>query len=452
MFKSINPYTGQVIATFQESTIQKANEIINKTDLAFQNWRMVKLTDRSLLMSRLANILEKKKEKLGRLITLEMGKLIGESYAEIEKCAWLCKYYAENAEEMLKPEILPSDGSESYVRFDAIGVIYAIMPWNFPFWQVLRFAVPNIMTGNTVVFKHSPNVFGCAEAMEQLFIEAGFPLHVFSNLIIPTTISERVIRNSKIQGVTITGSQKAGSIVAAQAGKYLKKSVLELGGSDPCIVFSDADFNTACKIGTTSRMMNSGQVCISAKRFIVEQSIFDQFVEEQKVLLESLKPGDPLSAETNMAPLARNDLLDSIDKQVQKSVEMGAKLITGGHQIANTNFYSPTLLTNIKKGMPVYDEETFGPVSIVIPFNNPKEAVSIANDTQFGLGASIWTQNIELADKMAAQIEAGAVFINGMTKSDPRLPFGGTKQSGYGRELSHFGIREFVNIKTVWIK
>ena len=452
MFKSINPYTGQVIATFQESTIQKANEIINKTDLAFQNWRMVKLTDRSLLMSRLANILEKKKEKLGRLITLEMGKLIGESYAEIEKCAWLCKYYAENAEEMLKPEILPSDGSESYVRFDAIGVIYAIMPWNFPFWQVLRFAVPNIMTGNTVVFKHSPNVFGCAEAMEQLFIEAGFPLHVFSNLIIPTTISERVIRNSKIQGVTITGSQKAGSIVAAQAGKYLKKSVLELGGSDPCIVFSDADFNTACKIGTTSRMMNSGQVCISAKRFIVEQSIFDQFVEEQKVLLESLKPGDPLSAETNMAPLARNDLLDSIDKQVQKSVEMGAKLITGGHQIANTNFYSPTLLTNIKKGMPVYDEETFGPVSIVIPFNNPKEAVSIANDTQYGLGASIWTNNIKLAEQIATKVDAGAIFINGMTKSDPRLPFGGTKSSGYGRELSHFGIREFVNIKTVWIE
>ena len=452
MFKSINPYTGQVIATFQESTIQKANEIINKTDLAFQNWRMVKLTDRSLLMSRLANILEKKKEKLGRLITLEMGKLIGESYAEIEKCAWLCKYYAENAEEMLKPEILPSDGSESYVRFDPTGVIYAIMPWNFPFWQVLRFAIPNIMAGNTVVLKHSPNVFGCAEAMEQLFIEAGFPLHVFSNLIIPTTISENVIENSKIQGVTITGSQKAGSVVAAQAGKYLKKSVLELGGSDPCIVFSDADFNTTCKIGTTSRMMNSGQVCISAKRFIVEQSIFDQFVEEQKVLLESLKPGDPLSPETNMAPLARKDLLDSIDKQVQKSVKMGAKLITGGHQIANTNFYSPTMLINVKKGMPVYDEETFGPVSIVIPFNDFEEAVSIANDTQYGLGASIWTKDIELADKMAAQIEAGAVFINGMTKSDPRLPFGGTKQSGYGRELSHFGIREFVNIKTVWIK
>jgi len=228
--------------------------------------------------------------------------------------------------------------------------------------------------------------------------------------------------------------------------------VLELGGSDPCIVFSNADFNTACKIGTTSRMMNSGQVCISAKRFIVEQSIFDLFVEEQKVLLESLKPGDPLSPETNMAPLARKDLLDSVDKQVQKSVKRGARLITGGHQIANTNFYSPTLLTNVKKGMPVYDEETFGPVSIVIPFNDIEDAVSIANDTQFGLGASIWTQNIELADKMAAQIEAGAVFINGMTKSDPRLPFGGTKQSGYGRELSHFGIREFANIKTVWIK
>ena len=452
MFKSINPFTGQVIATFQESTIQKVNKIIDKTDHAFQNWRMVKPTDRSVLMNRLANILEMEKEKLGRLITLEMGKLIGESNAEIEKCVWLCKYYAENAEEMIKPEILPSDGSKSYVRFDPTGVIYAIMPWNFPFWQVLRFAVPNIMAGNTMVLKHAPNVFGCTEAMEQLFIEAGFPLHVFSNLIIPTTISENVIANPKIQGVTITGSQKAGSIVAAQAGKYLKKSVLELGGSDPCIVFSDADFNTACKIGTTSRMMNSGQVCISAKRFIVEQSIVDQFVEEQKVLLESLKPGDPLSPETNMAPLARMDLLRSIDKQVQKSVKMGAKLITGGHQIASTNFYAPTLLTNVKKGMPVYDEETFGPVSTVIPFNNVEEAITIANDTQYGLGASIWTNNIKLAEQMATKVDAGAIFINDMTKTDPRLPFGGTKNSGYGRELSHFGIREFLNIKTVWVK
>ena len=307
------------------------------------------------------------------------------------------------------------------------------------------------MAGNSVVLKHAPNVFGCAEAIAQLFVDAGFPEKIFQNLFIDTDLSEQVVVHPLVQAVTLTGSQKAGSIVASQAGKYLKKTVLELGGSDPFIVLADADFNTACKTGVSSRMLNSGQVCISAKRFIVEETIFDQFVNEQKVLLESLRLGDPMNEQTDVGPMARTDLLEHLEKQVDTSIKMGAHLVTGGHRIKEY-FYAPTLLTNIEKGMPAYDDETFGPVSVVIPAKDAEDAIRIANDTTFGLGASIWTKNLELAEKMATEIDAGAVFINGMTKSDPRLPFGGIKRSGYGRELSHFGIREFVNIKTVWIK
>lgn len=449
---SINPFTGKVIANYPEHSAQEVDSIIKKTHHSFQYWKSLELEARSKLMHTLANLMRQKRRRLAELITAEMGKLINESEAEIDKCAWLCEYYAEHSTEMLKPEIIESDGANSYIRFDPIGVIYAIMPWNFPFWQVLRFSIPTIMAGNIVVLKHAPNVIGCAIALESLFVEAGFPKNIFSNLIIPVELSESVIAHKSVQGVTLTGSQKAGSAVASQAGKYLKKSVLELGGSDPFIVFADADFNSACKTGTNSRMMNSGQVCISAKRFIVEQPIFDQFVKEQKNLLENLKPGDPLSDNTTLAPMARPDILQSLDKQVHESIIKGAQLVTGGHQIGDSNFYTPTLLTNVKKGMPVYDEETFGPVSIVIPFSDAKDAVKIANDTDFGLGASIWTKDMELADEMATKIIAGAIFINGMTKSDPRLPFGGTKRSGYGRELSNYGIREFTNIKTVWIK
>jgi succinate-semialdehyde dehydrogenase/glutarate-semialdehyde dehydrogenase len=450
--KSINPYNNQFIAKHLEMDQKKVESLIDKTHASYLSWRKTGFSERKQLMQKLAGLLRLQKKELAKLITLEMGKLIGESEAEIEKCAWLCEYYAEHAEQMIENEGLPSDGTVSYVRFDPIGVIYAIMPWNFPFWQVLRFAVPTIMAGNTVVLKHAPNVFGCALAIEKLFTGAGFPKNVFSNLIIDIGLSEKVIANHLVKGVTLTGSQKAGSAVASQAGKYLKKTVMELGGSDPFIVLADADFNTACKTGTTSRMLNSGQVCIAAKRFIVEESIFDQFVQEQKVLLENLNPGDPLQNTTTLAPMARPDLLESLDHQVQESVKMGAKLVTGGLRINNSNCYAPTLLIDVKKGMPVYDEETFGPVSVVIPAKDAEDAVRIANDTSFGLGASIWTKDLELADEMAANIDAGAVFINGMVKSDPRLPFGGTKQSGYGRELAAFGIREFVNIKTVWFK
>jgi len=452
MFHSINPYTNEVIKSYQEHSVSDINQIIGEVHQSFLKWRTLSIEKRAVPMNKMAENLIKNKEKYAGLITSEMGKILTESIAEIEKCAWLCQYYAENASAMLEPEIISSDATKSYVRFDSVGTIYAIMPWNFPFWQVLRFAVPTIMAGNTVVLKHAPNVIGCSKAIEELFIESGFPNNIFRNLIIPVELSDIVIAHELIQGVTITGSQRAGRAVASQAGKYLKKSVLELGGSDPYIVFADADFNTACRTGSLSRNMNSGQVCISAKRFIVEDKIFDQFVREQKTLLESLKPGDPLSPDTTLAPMARKDLQESIHHQVMNSIKQGAKLVTGGYPMEKTNFYAPTLLTDVKKGMPVYDEETFGPVSVVIPFKDMNEAIELANDTSYGLGASIWSNNTEKAVRVAAKIEAGAVFINGMTKSDPRLPFGGTKRSGYGRELSHFGIREFLNIKTVWLK
>lgn len=449
--KSINPFTGKVFAEYENHSREQLEHIVSETGQAFKTWKDIPFRKRSTTIKKMAARLRERKEEYAALITAEMGKIIAESRAEIEKCAWLCEYYAEQAESMLQPELFETDGSESFVRFDPTGVIYAIMPWNFPFWQVLRFAVPTIMAGNTVILKHAPNVTGCSLSIENLFMDSAFPDSVFRSLIIPVELSESVIAHPLVQGVSLTGSPRAGRIVASQAGKYLKKSVMELGGSDPYLVLKDAEINNACKTGICSRMLNAGQVCISAKRFIVEEAIFDDFVAEQKTLLENLALGDPMSEDTDMGPMARPDLLEQIEKQVSESVKMGAKLVTGGKR-TNDKFYSPTLLINAKKGMPVYDEETFGPVSVVIPAKDAEDAVRIANDTDYGLGASIWTNNIILGKQMAEKIEAGAVFINGMTKSDPRLPFGGTKRSGYGRELSHIGIREFVNIKTVWIK
>lgn len=428
----------------------QSTEIIAGSHLAFQFWKSVSFSKRAESMKLLSLNLLAGKDIFARIISGEMGKPVKESRAEIEKCAWLCEYYAENAEKMLERVHIKSDAVTSYVRFDPVGAIYAIMPWNYPFWQVFRAAVPTIMAGNTIVLKHAPNVISCAQAIEKLFLDSGFPNHVFSNLIIDVDLSEKVIANPLVQGVTLTGSQKAGSIVASQAGKYLKKCVLELGGSDPFIVLADADLNTACQSGIHSRMQNCGQVCISAKRFIVEERIFDQFVYKQKELISNLRLGDPMDESTDIGPMARPDLLDNIEKQVKDSIIMGAKVVCGGKRIENS-FYAPTLLTKVKKGMPVYDQETFGPVSVAISVKNAEEALSLANDTSFGLGASIWSKNLVLAEKMASKIDAGAVFINGMTKSDPRLPFGGTKRSGFGRELGQIGIREFTNSKTVWI-
>jgi len=453
IMESVNPYTQKVIARYDEIEEGPMMRLIERNYEAFTGWRTYSYQQRGSFFKKMARLLRDKKQELGVIITAEMGKIIGESVAEIEKCAWLCDYYADATAELLKPEYYEADATSSYVRFDPIGPVYGIMPWNFPFWQVLRAAVPTLMAGNTFLLKHAPNVQGCAHAIEKLFTEAGFPESVFTNLVIPVELSDKVIANPLVQGVTLTGSRRAGQAVAATAGKYLKKSVMELGGSDPYIVLADAQFNESCKTGVCSRMLNSGQVCIAAKRFIVEESILDQFIDEQKALLENMWLGDPMVETTDMGPMARLDLLEGIEKQVDDSIKMGAEILTGGERLDDNGwFYKPTLIINVKKGMPVYDEETFGPVSVVIPAKDPEDAIRIANDTIYGLGASLWTQNIPLAEKLAAGLEAGAVFINGMTKSDPRLPFGGSKQSGFGRELSNYGIKEFTNIKTVWIK
>lgn len=453
MIQSINPYTQKLITSYSPLNSDELDKSIQKTAQSFQVWKQFSFHERSVLFLKMAELLRKNQEKYAILISTEMGKIIRESRAEIEKCAWLCEYYAENTEDLLSKEYIKSDASKSYVQFDPMGIVYAIMPWNFPFWQVLRAAVPTIMAGNTMVLKHAPNVMGCATAIENLFIKSGFPKNAFTNLIIPIEISEQVIAHPAICGVTLTGSLQAGSAVASQAGKYLKKSVMELGGSDPFIVLKDADIHQACKTAVASRMLNAGQVCISAKRFIVEEEIYEKFVEEQKAIIQNLKLGNPLSEDTDMGPMAREDLLENIESQIEKSVKMGAKIITGGKRFKNNSwFYKPTLVINVTHKMPVFEEETFGPISIIIKAKNADDAIKIANDSSMGLGASIWTNDLKLSENMATKIEAGAIFINGMVKSDPRIPFGGIKQSGFGRELGSYGIKEFLNIKTIWVK
>lgn len=450
--KSINPFNNKLITEYKDHSISDVDSIINDVYKEWKNWKSTSFVLRSKLMKNAGEILRSESQKFAELMTSEMGKVISQAKAEIEKCAALCDYYAENAQQMLSDELIQTDASKSYVSFEPIGSIFAIMPWNFPFWQVFRFAVPNLMAGNTAILKHAPNVCGCSLAIEEIFQKAGFPENVFRSLIIPVELAERVIANDLVAGVTLTGSAGAGSIVASQAGKYLKKSVLELGGSDPFIVLKDADLGKACQVGTDSRLLNAGQVCISAKRFIVEEEIADEFIESQKRLFENYKIGDPMKTEIEMGPMARLDLLENINDQVQKSIEMGASLICGGKIIESEGFfYQPTILTNVKKGMPVYDEETFGPVSVIIRVKNTEAAIKVANDTMYGLGASIWTTDLSRGEAVACKIEAGAVFVNRMTKSDVRMPFGGIKKSGYGRELAAYGIKEFLNIKTIWI-
>jgi len=451
MFRSINPYTKEEIGNYKLHSKAELHSIINSSHNAFNEWKARSFAERSAYFKKLSSLLRDKKEALALLITSEMGKIIGESRAEIEKCAWLCDYYAEDTEILLSTEHIATEASESFVSYEPSGIIYGIMPWNFPFWQVMRACVPNIMAGNTFILKHAPNVMGCATEIEKLFKEAGFPDFVFSNIIIDIDLSEDVVSHPFISGVSLTGSQQAGQAVAMQAGKHLKKSVMELGGSDPYIVLKDAKINDACKTALCSRMLNAGQVCISAKRFIIDKSIAENFIKEQINLLDSYVLGDPMDEKTDMGPMARPDLLEKIEQQVKDSISLGAKLLYGGKRKGD-NFYEPTLITNVGKGMPLYDEESFGPVAVIIEVDGHEEAMEVANDTIFGLGASIWTEDADIAKEMAKKINAGAVFINGMTKSDPRLSFGGIKQSGYGRELGSLGIREFLNAKTVWIK
>ncbi len=451
--QSINPATNEVVKTFEENSPNEIIEIIDNAHNAFLSWRLSSFAERKELMLNAANILRKYKSGYAETISIEMGKIISESLAEVEKCAWVCEYYAENAENILSEEIIETDASQSYVRFDPIGVVLAVMPWNFPFWQVFRFAAPALMAGNAGLLKHASNVPQCALAIEDVFNKAGFPDDIFRTLLIGSKAVKDVIENPNVKAVTLTGSEPAGMKVAELSGYNLKKTVLELGGSDPFIVLADADIDTAVKVGVQARMLNNGQSCIAAKRFIVEESIADEFETKFVDEMEKLSVGDPLEEATTQGAMAREDLLLELHEQVQRSIEAGARRLLGCERYEiDGAFYKASILGNVKKGMPCYDEELFGPVATIIRAKNEDDAIRIANDSDFGLGASLWTNNLEKAKVLAEFIESGSVFINGLVKSDPRLPFGGVKKSGYGRELSHYGIKEFVNIKTVWIK
>jgi len=403
-------------------------------------------------MNAASAVLLENKAKYGRIMTLEMGKPITQSIAEVEKSALCCRYYAENAEQFLAAQPYKTDYSFSEVHYEPLGIVYAIMPWNFPLWQVFRCATPAIMAGNAVVLKHAQNVPQSALVMQEVFDKAGFPPWVFTNLFIEHEQSDKVIEHHGVMGVSLTGSERAGGHVASVAGKNIKRSVLELGGSDPFIILADADIETAAKIGCDSRMRNSGQSCISAKRFIVVKEVADAFIEKYIVNVKNIKVGDPLLAETFMGPLARKDLVDTIETQVSKTIAAGGKILIGGKRIAGKGcYYEPTVITDIPKDSPAYKEELFGPVASIFVVENENEAIALANDTSFGLGASLWTKDRDKALELSKDIQSGSVYINTFVKSDPRIPFGGIKKSGYGRELSDIGIKEFVNIKTVCI-
>lgn len=451
--QSINPANGKIIKTFREISFAQIDEIVNKTHDEFLHWKEQSFETKKKLMKNVSSVLRNKKEVYARILTEEMGKPIVQAVAEVEKCAWVCEYYAENAENILREEIVSTDASESFVRFDPLGVVLAIMPWNFPFWQVFRFAAPALMAGNVCLLKHASNVPMSALAIEEIFKEAGLPKNIFKTLMIGSSSVEYVLRNQKVKAATLTGSEPAGKKVAETCGNLLKKTVLELGGSDPFIVLDDADIISAVKTAVTARLINNGQSCIAAKRFIVVESIYEQFEKMFVEIMQNIKVGDPMNAETELGPIAREDLLSEIEDQVNRSIEKGVKVLCGGKRIPGDGFYfGPTILANVLPNAPAYEEEIFGPVAVLIKAQDENDAIRIANDSPFGLGASLWTQDIKKAKLLATKIESGSVFINGMVKSDPRLPFGGIKNSGYGRELSHYGIKEFVNIKTVWIK
>lgn len=451
--QTLNPATEEVIKTFEELSEKQIEQKLAKAQATFESWRQTSFKERAELMNKLAKIFKDDAKKIGEIMTLEMGKPITQAIAESEKCGWVCEYYAQNAEKFLANEKVETDAGESYVAFDPIGLVLAVMPWNFPFWQVIRFAAPTIMAGNVGILKHASNVPQSAAKLEEIFLQAGFPEGVFQNLHIGSSKVEGLIRDPRIKAVTLTGSEYAGTQVAQVAGEEVKKTVLELGGSDPFIVLEDADIPNTCEIATTSRNINAGQSCISAKRFIIVESVAAEFTKLFVEKFEAMKIGDPMEEDTTIGPVATKTGLEELERQIKESVEQGAKILTGGKRVGDKGYFlQPTILGDVKPGMPAYSEEFFGPVASVIVVKDEVEAIKVANSTTFGLGASIWTADIERAKRIIPQIDSGAVFVNGMVKSDPRMPFGGEKRSGYGRELSHYGIKEFVNIKSVWIK
>lgn len=447
---SKNPYNGDELNSYKNHSKKEVSEIIDKADKRFYSWREVPFNERQKLMLAAAAEMRSNKREYAEMLTLEMGKPISQAEAEVEKCAWVCEYYAENAENQLQNKVIKTDAYKSYVSYEPLGVVLAIMPWNYPFWQVFRFAAPALMAGNICVLKHASNVFGSALNIEKIFKRAGFPDNCFTTLLIGSDAVEEIIENKKVKAVTLTGSGPAGSSVASLAGKNIKKTVLELGGSNALVVMKDCDIEKTLETCVQARFQNTGQSCIAGKRLIVDESIAEEFVEKLVVKVRELKSGDPLDQETYIGTLAREDLAKDIEKQVNDSIKAGAKLVVGGKR--QGAYFEPTVLTNVTENMAVFKEETFGPALSVTTFKTIEEAIDLSNNSQFGLGVSLFTENIEDAEKIIYKFDEGAVFINELVKSDPRLPFGGIKESGYGRELSADGIKEFVNRKTVYIK
>ena len=449
---SINPASAEVLARFDPFTPDEVDHALDQAEDAFIAWRERSFEERAVPMRRLAALLRERADRYGRLITLEMGKPIVEARAELEKCAWGCEHYAEHAAQYLADEVITTNARRSLVAFQPLGIVLAVMPWNFPFWQVIRFAAPALMAGNSAVLKHASNVPQCALAIEEVFRDAGFPEGLLRTLLLAGSQVEPIIDDPRVRAVTLTGSSDTGSRIAQLAGRALKKTVLELGGSDPFIVLADADLGQAAKIATRARNQNTGQSCIAAKRFIAVESIATDFERRFAAEVAALQVGDPLDTQTQIGPLAREDLRETLERQVRESVGMGARVLTGGGRGDRKGwYYQPTVLADVTENMPVFKEETFGPVAAVVRVRDADEAVRVANDSAYGLGANLWTRDLALGDRLARRIESGSVFVNGMVASDPRLPFGGVKRSGYGRELSSYGIKEFVNIQTIWI-
>jgi len=453
--QSINPATGELLAEFDVWDQETLDQVITQAGYMFPDWsKLTPIEDRCLMMRNVANVLRDDSDLLAEIITLEMGKTLIEAEAEIEKCAMVCEYYADHGPAYMADEIIETDATKSFVTYLPLGPVLAVMPWNYPFWQVFRFAAPAIIAGNVALLKHASNVPQCALAMEEVFRKAGFPDYVFTTLMISASQVESVIRHPMVRAVTLTGSEAAGRKVASIAGSELKKTVLELGGSDAFIVLDDVSMKKVIEGAIKGRFQNMGQSCIAAKRFIVDQFIADKFTDHFKIAIEEhFVAGDPMDATTTLAPMARQDLLDELHDQVMRSVELGAKIVTGGYQLDREGcYYAPTILTNVTSNMPAYHEEFFGPVAIVLKASEPAHALGIGNSVDLGLGGSIWTSDIATAETMARGMESGATFINSITFSDPRMPFGGVKNSGYGRELSKEGMREFTNVKSIWIK
>ena len=448
---SVDPTTGEVFASYAETTGEEAVRHLATAQRLQREWATTPLRVRREHMLRLADVLEARRDELAELMAGEMGKPVTQGRAEADKCAWVCRYYADEAEVILADEHIEAGRTKSYVAYRPLGVILAVMPWNFPLWQVLRFAAPALMAGNGGILKHASNVTGCAIAIDEMIVEAGFPNGLFRSLVVPATRVAGIIENDAIAAVTLTGSDIAGRAVAAKAGQEIKKTVLELGGSDAYLILEDADLDLAVRACTTGRLLNGGQSCIAAKRFIVHEAVVDAFTAKLTEAMESYQMGNPLDEETQIGPMARTDLRDELHDQVLRSIAAGARLVTGGTVPEGPGaFYPPTILTNVTRGMPVYHEETFGPVASIITVASEDDAIAVANDSIFGLGAAVFTRDEARGERIARdRIEAGSCFVNAFVASDPRLPFGGTKTSGYGRELSHIGMREFLNVKTI---